>query len=96
MKKKAEATNEGFMENGKVESFEVKNVRQRKGVVYFTLNLNGVEINNCRVVELKDHDFVGLPSYKGSDGNYYSTVYFRFSDEDQQKVLDEVEKQLNS
>lgn len=64
--------------------------------VFFTLTLNGVSINNCRVVEGKDGDFIGFPSRKGNDGKYYKHVYAKISPEDSKAILDKVEKEVNS
>lgn len=83
------------VEFGKVNSVKVANVRAWNNVVFFSLILNGVIINNCKVVEGQHGDFISLPSYKGSDGKYYSHVYFKFSEEDMQKVLDLVQKELD-
>ena len=87
-------TNAGF-ETGIVESFDIDRVRRSSnGMIYFNLTLNGVKVNGCYLKEWKDgrqtKTFIGLPSYKGSDGNYYNHVYFRFSDEDQDAIIDKV------
>lgn len=81
---------------GVVESFEVSRVRQiNSGAVFFTLKLNGVDINNCRVVEGKNGDFIAMPQYKGSNGAYYNVCYFRFSADDEKTIIAEVERALN-
>ena len=86
-------------EYGVVDSFIVSRVRMVNGktgpVIYFSLVLNGVCINNVRIAEGKNGDFISLPQYRGSDGKWYSTVFFRFSPEDEKEILAEVEKQLN-
>lgn len=64
--------------------------------VFFTLTLNGVSINNCRVVGGKDGDFIGFPSRKSNDGKYYKHVYANISPEDSKAILDKVEKEVNS
>lgn len=64
--------------------------------VFFSLTLNGVSINNCRVVEGKDGDFIGFPSWKGNDGKYHKHAYANISPEDSKKILDKVEKEVNS
>lgn len=64
--------------------------------VFFSLTLNGVSINNCRVVETDKGDFIGMPSRKGNDGKYYNHVYVRLSPEDEKAILDKVEKEVNS
>lgn len=83
-----------------LQTWDVSRVRQidRKdggSIVLFTLVLNGVTVNNVRVGEGKNGDFISLPQYKGNDGKYYSHVYFRFTEDDQGNILAEVERQLN-
>lgn len=89
----------GNGEYGEVNNFVVSRVRQVDGkngnVIFFSLNLNGVSINNVRVGEGKNGDFISLPQYRGSDGKWYSTVFFRFTEDDEAKILGEVERQLN-
>ena len=85
----------GSQEYGKVESFRIANPRNGKYGVRFTLELNGVCINGCTVRESKEGvEFLALPNYKGSDGRYYNHVFFRFSPEDTEMILKELEKQL--
>lgn len=80
---------------GVVSEFEVRNVRSFDWGTVFTLVLNGVEINGCKVGERHDGEsFISLPSYKGKDGKYYNHVYFRFSEADTDAILKEVAEQL--
>lgn len=85
--------------NGTVNDVKVTRARTVAGkngtVVYFSLELNGVTINNCRVAEGKNGDFISLPQYRGNDGKYYSHVYFRFAKEDEAAILAEVERLIN-
>ena len=71
------------------DSWEVQRVREsRKGDLYFTLVLNGVTINNCHIAHTQDgREFISLPQYRGSDGNYYSVVYVRLSEEVQSQII---------
>lgn len=81
-----------------IRTLEVKNVRVvgKDDYVFMTLVINGVTVNNCSVKQTKDgEDFVSFPSYKGSDGKWYSTVYCKLSDEDSTKILEEVQKQID-
>lgn len=64
--------------------------------VFFTLILNGVHINDCRVVEGEKGDFIGMPARKGNDGKYYNRVYAKISPEDEKAILDKVEMEVNS
>lgn len=83
-----------------VRAFEVRNARvvtyNSKDVVFFTLMLNGIFINNCKVVEGKNGDFISFPQYKGGDGKYYNNVYVSLSDEDSAKILEEIQKQIDA
>lgn len=99
MKKPEQTNNNNEKEYMKVDAFEVANARMagQKNTVYFTLTLNGVRIYNCRVVEYdKGDDFIGFPQQKGSNGEYYPVVTAYVSPDDTKKILEEVEKQLNS
>lgn len=91
-------TNEA--QNGIIKDWNVSRARTVEGkngtVVFFTLEINGVSINNCRVAEGRNGDFISLPQYRGNDGKYYSHVYFRFSKEDEAAILAEVEEQINA
>lgn len=90
-KKKAQATKE----NGKLESFEILRASQYDWGTSFNMVLNGVTIYNCTVAETKEGKFfISFPSRKGTDGKYYSYVYFRFSDEDMDKILTAVYEKL--
>ena len=76
-------------------SFEVSRVNQYKDTVYFDLTINGIKIYGCTVVEGKKGDFISFPSKKGKDDKWYSIVYARLSNSDQDIILSEIEKQLN-
>ena len=94
MKKPTKEVQAGYIDEWKVS--RARTVEGKNGtVVFFTLEINGVSINNCRVAEGKNGDFISLPQYCGNDGKYYSHVYFRFSKEDEAAILAEVEKQIN-
>ena len=98
MKKPEQKNNNNEKKFMTVNDFAVDNVRMagEKNTVYFTLNLNGVRIYNCRVVEYSKGDFIGLPQQKAKDGEYYPVVAAYISTDDTKKILEEVEKQLNS
>lgn len=83
-----------------VRECEVKNVRVVDGkngdLVFFTLMINGVTIYNCRVATGKNGDFISFPQYKGSNGTYYNNVYVSISDEDSNRILEEIQKQIDN
>ena len=93
MKKQNTASEE--MNEIDVLSFEVSRVNQYKDTVFFDLTINGIKIYGCTVVEGKKGDFISFPSKKGKDDKWYSIVYARLSNSDQDIILSEIEKQLN-
>ena len=99
-KKQEPKNNTPEIENIKVDSFRVENVRVVSGkngdVVFFTLVLNGVTIYNVRVATGKQGDFISWPQVKGSNNKYYNQVYARLSDEDQKEILDAVQKESDN
>lgn len=46
----------------------------------FDMDLNGISIYGCRLVEGKNGLFVSFPARKGNDGKYYSHVYATLDD----------------
>ena len=98
-KKQEPKNNAPEIENIKVESFRVENVRVVSGkngdVVFFTLVLNGVTIYNVRVATGKQGDFISWPQVKGKDNKYYNQVYVRLSDEDQIEILSAIQKEID-
>ena len=83
-----------------VRAFEVRNARvvtyNNKDVVFFTLMLNGIFINSCKVVEGKNGDFISFPQYKGSNGQWYNTVFVSLADEDSAKIIAAVQEALDA
>ena len=79
-----------------VDWFEVKRAFDTGKTVYFDLELNGVTIYGCRVVEGQQGDFIGFPSQKGKDGRYYNICYAPLAPENVQGILDVVEKMINA
>ena len=83
-----------------VRDVEVTNVRVVDGrngdLVFFSLKLNGVIINNCRIASGKNGDFVSFPQYKGSNGQWYNTVFVSIADEDSAKIIAAVQEALDA
>ena len=63
--------------------------------VLFDLELNGVKLYGLKVVEGKNGDFIGFPSKKAKNGEYYSLFYAQLSADDQKAILAAVEAELN-
>lgn len=96
MKKNSKVKSKKVVETLEVSSWEVLNVRQtKKGFVFFNLELNGITIYGCKVIESDNGDFISFPSYKGSDDKYYSHVYARLDDMLVQEIIAEIESELN-
>ena len=77
--------------------FEVNNVRvTNDDKVYFTLVINGVFINNCRVATGSKGDFVSFPSYKAKNGNYYNYAYISLSDEQTTEIMAAVQQAIDA
>ena len=73
----------------------------KDGNVSFALDLplaNGqtITIYNCRITKGKSGKFIGFPSRKGTDGKYYSHVYFELSEELTEAIINDVYDQLDA
>lgn len=80
----------------KVDSFAVSRAKcWDNGGVTFDLEVNGIKVYGCRVVEGKNGDFISWPSRKGSDDKYYNYVYIPLGEDDQKAILEAVEAQIN-
>lgn len=74
---------------------EIKVVRAHQfddGSIAIDLEVNGVSIYNATLREGKNGQFVSFPSRKGKDGKYYSHVYVKFSEDDIQTIIEQVEE----
>lgn len=81
--------------------FNVKNVFVGKYGIKFDLVLqleNGalVTIYGCRVVEGRNGDFIGWPSHKDKDGNYWNHVYVDIEPADVEDIIAEVRAQADT
>ncbi len=75
-------------------SIEVTRAKEIKGSYAFDMEVNGIKIYGCWLKEGKNGNFVSFPSYKGSDGKYYSHVWFEISDDMEKEIEDKIEKAL--
>lgn len=62
--------------------------------VYFDMEVNGVTIYGCKVIEGKNGDFISFPSHKGKDGKYYNYAWVKLSDDDTAAIVKQVEEML--
>lgn len=79
-------------------SYDIKVTRAvafKNGGAGFEMEVNGVKIYNCTVIEGKKGDFVSFPQRKGNDGKYYSYAYFPMDEDMQADIIAQVEKLLD-
>lgn len=94
--KETKATKDAKAPEFKVDSFAVSRAKcWENGGVTFDLEVNGIKVYGCRVVESKNGDFISWPSRKGSDDKYYNHVYIPLSEDDQKAILEAVEAAIN-
>lgn len=80
-----------------VKDVQVSNVRvTNDDKVYFTLVVNDVFINNCRVATGSKGDFVSFPSYKGKNGNYYNYAYVSLDDKTTSKIMEIIQAAIDA
>ncbi len=88
-------TNKNYTE---ITSFMVKNPKIYDWGITYNLELNGVMIYGCRLIETKrdgkDVEFVGFPARKGNDDKYYNYAYAYLSPEKTEEICGEVIRQL--
>ena len=80
--------------NDLVVNAKVTRANQVENTVYFDMDVNGVMIYGCKVIEGSKGDFVSFPSHKGKDGKYYNYAYIKLSDEDTAAIVKQVEEML--
>lgn len=81
--------------NYEVEVTRAKEFTKKDKTSYaFDMKVNGVSVYGCWLQEGKEGNFVSFPSYKGSDGNYYSHCYFPIDEELQAKIEEQIEAKL--
>lgn len=84
-------------ETMKVDSFKITRAHEfDNGNVSFDMLINGVQIYRLSVISAKDSDrqFIGFPSYQ-SNGKWYNYVYLPLSEEDSDKIINEVYNNLD-
>lgn len=73
---------------------KVVRANQVDDLVFFDVEINGVTIYGCKVVEGKNGDFISFPSHKGKDGKYYNHAYIKLTDEQTKEIISQVENML--
>lgn len=69
----------------------------KEGTVSFDMEVNGVKVYGCWYKEGtssngKEYQIVNLPQEKGSDGKYYSIVWFPMSKEVRENIIEQLQK----
>ena len=83
----------------KIETLEVLRAKEfSTGAVGFDCVVNGIKIFGMtyRTVQSDNGErpFIGFPARKGSDGKYYSYVWFKIADEDISRFEELIDKAL--
>jgi len=70
--------------------------RLESGNIAFNLKICGITIYGCIFTWSANREcwFVSFPSRKGNDGKYYNYAFVPFTDADNKKIEDAVEKAL--
>lgn len=81
-----------------VSSFKVSGVRTiSNGTPFADVTINGVTVYGCAVKANKDGEaFLAWPSTKGHDGKYYKHAWAPLSQEDQDNIITEIYKVMDS
>lgn len=72
----------------------VTRANQVNDTVFFDVDINGVMIYGCKVIEGSKGDFISFPSHKGKDGKYYNYAYIKLSDDQTKEIIEQVEQAL--
>ena len=75
----------------KVDSLVVTRVKRGQDWEIFDMQLNGVNIYGCRIVDGKNGSFVSFPSRRGTDGKYYSHAFAMLDDDAVKSICDQID-----
>lgn len=73
---------------------KVTRANQVGETVFFDMEVNGVTIYGCKVVEGSKGDFISFPSHKGKDGKYYNHAWVKLTEEQSKEIIAQVEEAL--
>lgn len=73
---------------------KVTRANQVNDTVFFDMEVNGVTIYGCKVVEGSKGDFISFPSHKGKDGKYYNHAWVKLTEEQSKEIIAQVEEAL--
>jgi len=74
---------------------EIEGKKGKKVVVFFTLLYYDAKIYSCTVVDGKKGKFISFPSEKGSDGNYYNKAWVDLDEDEQNFIIDLVDRLID-
>lgn len=74
-----------------VDFLKVTRVKRGDNWEIFDMDLNGVQIYGCRIVDGKNGTFISFPSRRGTDGKYYSHAYAVLDDAAVQSICEQVD-----
>ena len=70
---------------------KVTRAHAHKDQLFFDMEVNGVKIYGCRLVDGSKGVFVSFPSRKGNDGKYYSYAYVQLSEDDVKNIAEQID-----
>lgn len=82
-----------------VSSYSVKRARTiQGGIVMADVEINGLTVYGMKILANRSNGeaFLAWPSTKGKDGKYYSVVYARISDGDQEMIITKIYEWLDA
>lgn len=79
-----------------IPTFTVERVRVNGTytIISFTLKIPGAIFPNMKFISTDKGEFLAPPDEKGADGKYYKRYYVYFSPEDTERIMTEVQRQL--
>lgn len=76
--------------------FEIKNAREYKGTIFFTIYGGGLYISGCRIAKGKNGEFISWPQQKGKDDKYYTIARLYMSEEAESNLIAKVKTEANA
>ena len=71
--------------------YKVLRVHPYKRTTFFDVEINGVFIYGCTIVDGQNGSFIGWPVRKSDDGRWYKHVYVPLTEDDLQGIIDAVD-----
>jgi DNA-binding cell septation regulator SpoVG len=71
--------------------YKILRVHRHKSTTFFDIEINGVSIYGCTIVDGRQGSFIGWPSRKSEEGKYYKYAYVPLTEDDLQGIIDAVD-----